>query len=173
MTCRYPTLRSVVGFAYSLTSGGVSNSRASSRLWIIISSWPSAWRRLFHAKTTCQGLGTVSQPTIIKKRSLSHRIAIQQHGMRGSIISILPADEMGCFCISQAYTRSLGHISGALGAYAEPWAAYHRPSHASGLSFALPRLSWNCRILSLPTVPRRWRVDTFCPRATEALERLQ
>ena len=115
----------------------------------------------------------VSQPTIIKKSSLSHRIAIQQHGMRGSIISILPADEMGCFCISQAYTRSLGHISGALGAYAEPWAAYHRPSHASGLSFALPRLSWNCRILSLPTVPRRWRVDTFCPRATEALERLQ
>ena len=114
-----------------------------------------------------------SQPTIIKKRSLSHRIAIQQHGMRGSIISTLSADEMGCFCISQAYTRSLGHISGALGAYAEPWAAYHRPSHASGLSFALPRLSWNCRILSLPTVPRRWRVDTFCPRATEALERLQ
>ena len=115
----------------------------------------------------------VSQPTIIKKSSHSHRIAIQQHGMRGSIISILPADEMGCFCISQAYTRSLGHISGALGAYAEPWAAYHRPSHASGLSFALPRLSWNCRILSLPTVPRRWRVDTFWPRATEALERLQ
>ena len=108
-----------------------------------------------------------------RKSSLSHRIAIQQHGMRGSIISILSADEMGCFCISQAYTRSLGHISGALGAYAEPWAAYHRPSHASGLSFALPRLSWNCRILSLPTVPRRWRVDTFWPRATEALERLQ
>ena len=46
MTCRHPTLRSVVGFAYSLTSGGVSNSRASSRLWIIISSWLSAWRRL-------------------------------------------------------------------------------------------------------------------------------
>ena len=32
----YPTLRSVVGFASSLTSGGVSNSRASSRLWIKI-----------------------------------------------------------------------------------------------------------------------------------------
>ena len=108
-----------------------------------------------------------------KKSSLSHRIAIQQHGMRGSIISILPADEMGCFCISQAYTRSLELIPGALSLYPEPWAAYHRPSHASGLSFALPRLSWNCRILSLPTVPRRWRVDTFWPRATEALERLQ
>ena len=30
MAYRYPTLRSVVGFASFLTSGGVSNSRASS-----------------------------------------------------------------------------------------------------------------------------------------------
>ena len=59
--------------------------------------------------------GQFPQPTIIKKSSLSHRIAIQQHGMRGSIISILPADEMGCFCISQAYTRSLGSIPKTLG----------------------------------------------------------
>ena len=57
------------------------------------------------------GDSKIPQPTIIKKSSLSHRIAIQQHGMRGSTISILPADEMGYFCISQAYTRSLGHTS--------------------------------------------------------------
>ena len=137
MTCRHPTLRSVVGFAYSLTSGGVSNSRASSRLWIIISSWLSAWRRLtlsssfaprplsklmalgLAAVVPCQDHLSRSRDSFPannnKKSSHSHRIAIQQHGMRGSIISILSADEMGYFCISQAYILSLERISRALG----------------------------------------------------------
>ena len=46
MTYRYPTLRSVVGFASSLTTGGVSNGRAPLGLWTITSPWLSAWRRL-------------------------------------------------------------------------------------------------------------------------------
>ena len=79
--------------------------------------------------------GQFPQPTIIKKSSLSHRIAIQQHGMRGSIISILPADEMGYFCISQAYTRSLWSIPGALGGISPS-----EPRLGIELRFATPQL---------------------------------
>ena len=69
MRYRYPTLRSVVGFASSLTPGGVTNSRAPSGLWTLTisgsrigvgfisfvssrlssytCSWLSAWRRIY------------------------------------------------------------------------------------------------------------------------------
>ena len=68
------------------------------------------------ATSAAPGITIISHPKVsqqkkIKKSSLSHSIAIQQHGMRGSIISILPADEMGCFCISQVISRALGGIS--------------------------------------------------------------
>ena len=46
----YPTLRSVVGLASSLTTGGVYNSFAPPWLWIIASSWLLAWRRYFETQ---------------------------------------------------------------------------------------------------------------------------
>ena len=49
----------------------------------------------------------------------------------------------------------------------------YRLSQGRGLSSVVQLRSWNCRMLSVPTVPSVWLVFTFCPMETDARARLQ
>lgn len=61
----------------------------------------------------------------------------------------------------------------ALRLYIQPHVGRHLPSQLSGFSLAVPRLSWNCSILSAPNVPSACPVLTCCPRCTLTEARLQ
>lgn len=47
------------------------------------------------------------------------------------------------------------------------------PSQTSGFSLAVSLRNWNWRMLSMPTTPNAWRVETFCPLVTLTDFRLQ